>query len=186
MYDWRRGNILNLEVIRIFQIFTLCMILARYKIKTSVGPPLLPIKPPHKTPPLTNLRGRGGPDHRSPPLNPRTGLTSNTRKIMSVKVHLKQGKISTMKRAHSGLGCLSFFEAYRIYCTNVFTEFHTDFENKNITKNFNIITSWINENCEHIFKASFYIMNSDQLFSLSWWTAGMVTARYDHTVQWIG
>ena len=27
------------------------------KIKTTFGPPLLPIKCPHKTPPLTNLRG---------------------------------------------------------------------------------------------------------------------------------
>ena len=39
------------------------------KVKTTVGPPLLPIIPPHKTPPLTNLRG--GPDPRSPPLDPR-------------------------------------------------------------------------------------------------------------------
>ena len=29
------------------------------KIKTTFGPPLLPIKYPHKTPPLTNLRGGG-------------------------------------------------------------------------------------------------------------------------------
>ena len=35
------------------------------KIKTTFGPPILPIKPPHKTPPLTNLRG--GPDP-GPPL----------------------------------------------------------------------------------------------------------------------
>ena len=39
-------------------------------LKTTFGPPLLPIKYPHKTPPLTNLRG-GGPDPRSPPLDPR-------------------------------------------------------------------------------------------------------------------
>ena len=60
-----------------------------------------------------------------------------------------------------GLSFFFFFEAYRIYFTNVFTEFHTDFENKNITKNINMITSWINENCQHIFKASIYIMDSD-------------------------
>ena len=55
----------NLEVIRIFQTFTLCMILAseasqkKYnnKIKTTFGPPLLTNKHPHKTPPLTNLGG---------------------------------------------------------------------------------------------------------------------------------
>ena len=29
------------------------------KVKTTFGPPLLPIKPPHWTPPLTNLRGGG-------------------------------------------------------------------------------------------------------------------------------
>ena len=34
------------------------------KLKTTFGPPLLLIKPLHKTPPLTNLRG--GPDPRSP------------------------------------------------------------------------------------------------------------------------
>ena len=31
------------------------------KVKTAFGPPLLPIKPPYWTPPLTNLRGC--PDH---------------------------------------------------------------------------------------------------------------------------
>ena len=35
------------------------------KVKTTFGPPLLPIKHPHWTPPLTNLRG-GGPDHAPP------------------------------------------------------------------------------------------------------------------------
>ena len=34
--------------------------------KTTFGPPLLPIKPPHKTPPLTNLRGGGGEGVRTP------------------------------------------------------------------------------------------------------------------------
>ena len=34
------------------------------KVKTTFGPPLLPIKPPHWTPPLTNLRGC--PDHAPP------------------------------------------------------------------------------------------------------------------------
>ena len=78
VYDGRRDNPLNLEVIRIFQIFSPCIILAsgasqkifyKNKIKTTFGPPLLrlPIKYPHKTPPLTNLRGGGGPDPRSPP-----------------------------------------------------------------------------------------------------------------------
>ena len=39
------------------------------KIKITFGPPLLPSKHPHKTPPLTNLRGRGGggPDPCPPP-----------------------------------------------------------------------------------------------------------------------
>ena len=69
------GNPLNVEVIRIFQIFTLHVWYWRAerarknyqnKKKTTFGPPLLPIKPPHKTPPLTNLRGGGGPDPRSP------------------------------------------------------------------------------------------------------------------------
>ena len=36
------------------------------KIKTTFGPPLLPIKCPHKTPPLKNLRGGGCPDPWSP------------------------------------------------------------------------------------------------------------------------
>ena len=36
------------------------------KAKTTVGPPLPPIKPLHKIPPLTNLRGGGVPDPRSP------------------------------------------------------------------------------------------------------------------------
>ena len=37
------------------------------KINTTVRPPLLPCKPLHKSPPLTNLRGGGGgPDPRSP------------------------------------------------------------------------------------------------------------------------
>ena len=30
------------------------------KIKATLGPPLLPIKYPHKTPPLSNLEGGGG------------------------------------------------------------------------------------------------------------------------------
>ena len=37
------------------------------KIKTTLGPPLLSIKLRDKTPPLTNLRGGGDPDPRSPP-----------------------------------------------------------------------------------------------------------------------
>ena len=76
VYDGSRDNPLNLEVIRIFQIFTLCtcIILSsgasqkknhKNKIKTTFGSPLLPIKIPHKTPTLTNLSG-GGPD--PPPL----------------------------------------------------------------------------------------------------------------------
>ena len=58
---------LTLEVIGIFQILTLCFNTGErsepekfdYKkiIKTNFGPPLLPIKPPHWTPPLTNHRG---------------------------------------------------------------------------------------------------------------------------------
>ena len=43
------------------------------KMKTTFGPPLLLIKPLHKTPSLTNVRG--GPDPRSPPLDPRLGTT---------------------------------------------------------------------------------------------------------------
>ena len=67
---------LTLEVIGIFQILTLCLILASgasqkkidyKKVKTTFGPPLLPIKPPHWTPPLTNLKGgEGVPDHAPP------------------------------------------------------------------------------------------------------------------------
>ena len=43
------------------------------KIKTTFGPPLLPIKYPHKTPPLKNLRGGGGvrTPGPPPPLDPR-------------------------------------------------------------------------------------------------------------------
>ena len=77
VHDGRRGNPLNMEMIRIFQTFTLYNTGERSepeknyknKIKTTFGTPLLPIKYPHKTPPLTNLRG--GPDPRSPPLDPR-------------------------------------------------------------------------------------------------------------------
>ena len=56
----------NLEVIMIFQTFILCTILASeasqkkniiIRKKTTFGPPLLPAKYPHKTPPPTNLRG---------------------------------------------------------------------------------------------------------------------------------
>ena len=39
------------------------------KVKTTVGPPLLPMKSLHKTPPLTNLRGVRTPG--PPPLDPR-------------------------------------------------------------------------------------------------------------------
>ena len=39
------------------------------KIKTTFEPPLLPIKYPHKTPPLINLRGVRTPG--PPPLDPR-------------------------------------------------------------------------------------------------------------------
>ena len=41
------------------------------KVNTTVGPPLLPIKPLHKTPPLTNLRGGGMSGTPVPPLDPR-------------------------------------------------------------------------------------------------------------------
>ena len=55
----------TLEVIRIFLIFTMFEILVsgasqkknKNKIKTTFGPPLIPIKYPHKILPLTNLRG---------------------------------------------------------------------------------------------------------------------------------
>ena len=66
---------LTLEVIGIFQILTLCLILASgasqkkfdyKKVKTTFGPHLLPIKPSHWTPPLTNLKGGGVPDHAPP------------------------------------------------------------------------------------------------------------------------
>ena len=59
---------LTLEVIRIFQILTLCLILASgasqkkfdyKKVKTTFGSPLIPIKHQHWTPPLTNLKGGG-------------------------------------------------------------------------------------------------------------------------------
>ena len=70
----------NLEVIRIVQKFTLLQYWRakrarknyNNKIKTTFGPPLLPINHLQKTPPLTNLRGGGvrtpGPP---PPLDPR-------------------------------------------------------------------------------------------------------------------
>ena len=42
------------------------------KVKATVGPPLLPIKALHKTPPLTNIRGSGSPVLSPPlPLDPR-------------------------------------------------------------------------------------------------------------------
>ena len=67
VYNGRRDKPLNLEVIRIFQIFTQYNVCDtgernepeknyKNKIKITFGPPLLPIKYPHKTPPLTNLR----------------------------------------------------------------------------------------------------------------------------------
>ena len=67
----------NLEVIRIVQTFTLLQYWRakrarknyNNKIKTSFGPPLLPINHLHKTPPLTNLGGGSGPP--VPPLDPR-------------------------------------------------------------------------------------------------------------------
>ena len=66
----------NLEVIRIVQSFTLQYWRAKRarkkynKIKTTFGPPLLPINHLHKTPPLTNLRG-GVRTPGPPPLDPR-------------------------------------------------------------------------------------------------------------------
>ena len=53
--------------IREGSMYTVCIIMASdasqkkndNKVNTTVGPPLLPIKPLHKTPPLTNLRGGG-------------------------------------------------------------------------------------------------------------------------------
>ena len=69
VYDGSRDNLLNLEVIRIF-IYTMYMYntvewsepekIHKNKIKTTFGPPILPIKIPHKTPTLTNLRGGKG------------------------------------------------------------------------------------------------------------------------------
>ena len=74
-----------------FQIFTLCIILAsgagqKKKFKNNLWTPLLPIKYPHKTPPLTNLRGGGGGaglDPRSPPLDPRM-LPPSTKKLLQL------------------------------------------------------------------------------------------------------
>ena len=72
------GEGMNFEVIRSFQIlefYLICIILASEaskkkiiinKIKTTFGPPLLPLKHPHRTPPLTNFGGGGVPDP-SPP-----------------------------------------------------------------------------------------------------------------------
>ena len=62
VYDWRRDNPLNLEVIRFFfLIYTLFNIGERSepekKDKNNLWPPLLPIKYPHQTPPLINLMG---------------------------------------------------------------------------------------------------------------------------------
>ena len=61
------------------------------KIKTTFGPPLLPIKHPCKTPPLTNLRGGGGPDPRFPPLDPRMSFIEGNGisvRICTFKVYL--------------------------------------------------------------------------------------------------
>ena len=51
----------------------ICIIIDNNKVNTTVGPPLLPIKPLQKTPPLTNLRGvrTPGPPPPPPPLDPR-------------------------------------------------------------------------------------------------------------------
>ena len=66
VHDGRRGNPLNMEMIRIFQTFYIIYNTGersepeknyKNKIKTTFGTPLLPIKYPHKSPPLTNLRG---------------------------------------------------------------------------------------------------------------------------------
>ena len=72
--DMGEGN-WNLEVIRIVQTFTLLQYWRakrarkKYnnKIKTTFGPPLLPINHLHKTPPLTNLRGGGVSEPPGPP-----------------------------------------------------------------------------------------------------------------------
>ena len=66
-------SILNIAFGRGVTMYTVCKIMAsdasqkkNNKVNTTVGPPLLPIKPLHKTPPLTNLRGAGCPELRSP------------------------------------------------------------------------------------------------------------------------
>ena len=50
-------------------------------IKTTFNPPLLPIKYPHKTPPLEKSQGGGGPDPRSPPLDPRMFWLQNMQSV---------------------------------------------------------------------------------------------------------
>ena len=81
MYDDMGEGNWNLEVIRIVQTFTLLQhsrakrARKNYnnKIKTTFGPPLLPINHIHKTPPLTNLGGgvSGPPVPPVPPLDTR-------------------------------------------------------------------------------------------------------------------
>ena len=72
VYDDLGEGTWNLEVIRIFQTFKHLFFVQYWRAKRArkkkyinnnkkktFGPPLLPIKHPHKTPPLTNLKGRG-------------------------------------------------------------------------------------------------------------------------------
>ena len=59
------------------------------RLKITFRPPLLPIKYPQKTPPLTNLRGGSGPP--VPPLDPR--ILTTTPPLLPGGNEVKSGKI---------------------------------------------------------------------------------------------
>ena len=79
VYEGRRDNSFSLEVIRICQIFILCIILAsgasqkknyQNKIKITFGPPLIPIKYPQDP---TSDKSQGGGGGSGPPVPPPSG-----------------------------------------------------------------------------------------------------------------
>ena len=54
---WSDSDLLNIYFVFNKYLSHICKKNYNNTIKTTFGPPLLPIKHPHKTPPLTNLRG---------------------------------------------------------------------------------------------------------------------------------
>ena len=65
------------------------------KAKTTVGPPLLPIKPLHNTLPLTNLRGGGG-DPRPP--------SGSALAYFDVQSQLEKHPFMAVALTHVGMG----------------------------------------------------------------------------------